>query len=207
MISSTFTRFFVLSFICMMVAVPTLWLLSNQTFQTAYAESQPTPDDLLAPVTFQQDAQIDEPVIRVAGLSLAIEETPIELINEAARSATDTDDRILRAKGLVELQKFEEALTELDSVQAIDKNDYTVQFLQARILSWAGKHYQAEQKFRALSQAYPQNPDVTVSYAYLNLYQSKYTQAENLFSQVLKKHPDYADAQTGLNRARDAKAQ
>ena len=140
------------------------------------------------------EAEKQNGVEKLASLSVAVNEGTSEAV-----SSPDTEDRIKQANKLVQALDFEEALQVLNNVQESDKHDYKVEFLQAGILSWAGKHNEAEQKYLHLRQKYPQNSEVLVSHGFLKVYQKDYAQAKSLFNQVLEAEPDYQDASRGLS--------
>jgi len=116
----------------------------------------------------------------------------------------DTNDYLDMAAELAKARKFEEAIETLDLIHASNRNDHAVKFLEARILSWHGKHDRAEQEFENLRAQYPDDLDVLVSFGYLQFYQRKYVEAEQLFVEVLNNNPDYHDARRGLERTRTA---
>ncbi len=102
-------------------------------------------------------------------------------------------------------RKFEEALVTLNLIHSSNRNDHAVKFLEVRILSWSGKHSEAEQEFENLQTQYPNDLDVLVSFGYLHFYQRNYVEAEALFVEVLNNNPDYHDALRGLERSRTAR--
>ena len=110
------------------------------------------------------------------------------------------------AKYLSAEKKFDDALDALSKLPTADQDQdhYEVVFLHARILSWAGRHEAAEQKFRRLMAKYPDDTDLMVSYGYLQFYQGKNTEAEKAFKRVLEINPDYNDKRKGLIKARKA---
>lgn len=202
MLQSTLIRFITLCALSGSVILLSLWFVTSDGVQTAYAESLPEPSiaNLDIPAV-EPDAPIEVTELKVASLTVLTEDVDLKTFSDMPRTATDTGDRLRIAKRLTEGQKFEEALAVLKSVKDSDQNQYAVKFLEARILSWSGKHYKAEQTFKTLVRHYPQDPDIAVSYGYLKLYQNDYIQAERLFRDVLDKHPEYQDARNGLNRA------
>ncbi len=133
------------------------------------------------------------------------EENDLRPANYSARPVKDTENRITVAKDLAERKQFAKALVILANIQTSDQSQYQVRFLRARILSWDGQYYSAEQEFRALRREYPQDADIMVAYGYLQYYQSRLNNAENLFQQVLLKYPNYVDARRGLERVRNAR--
>jgi len=208
MIYKTFIRLGAVSFLFLLFIVAGLSFLSNASLQTQQLETADnTSKEEVHLLALEGNEVSEAPVIQLASLSLMTDYPVQDFAANTKRSISDTDDRLNRAKDLVEQGQFDEALNVLKTVQAADQNDYAVKFLQARILSWAGNHYEAEQTFMALTQLYPKDSDIAVSYAYLYLYQNKFSQAEQLFAKVLTENPDYKDAQDGLKRARSATPQ
>ena len=120
----------------------------------------------------------------------------------SVRPANDTANRLIVAKDLSQQKQFTKALIILQNAEPAAQNTYDVQFLRARILSWASYHIEAEQLFRGLMQEYPSDADITVAYAYLKLYREQIYEAEKLFAQVIAQYPHYSEARTGLERSR-----
>lgn len=210
MLNNIMTRFGVLCVVFSMILITGFIFLSDAISASAPSQSsKATPQALTQDYPAAPDAEQDAPVIKLASLSLDLGETPDKAIGSAIAipeaAPSDTASILTRAMGFAEEQKFDDALGLLGTVHAADKESYRVQFLEAKLLSWAGRHAQAEEKFIALNDAYPQNSDVMVSHGYLKMYQKDYAQAETLFSKVLSQHPDYADAKRGLSMARYAK--
>ncbi len=121
----------------------------------------------------------------------------------SSRPKNDTANRLVVANDLAKQKQFDKALIILQNAEKAAQNTYDVQFLRARILSWAAYHNEAEQIFKGLLQEYPSDTDVVVAYAYLKFYRQQLYEAENLFTQVVAKHPNYLEAQTGLDRTRE----
>jgi len=71
-------------------------------------------------------------------------------------------------------QRFEGALATLDGVHFADRDDYSVKFLEARVLAWAGQHRQAEKEFKDMRARFPQDLDIMVSCGYLRFHQREY---------------------------------
>ena len=147
-------------------------------------------------------SETDTPVIKLASLSImtdypAAQDSDLQLGN----NAMSAEQRIAQAKALASEEKFDEALRLLGTTPANDENAYQLNYLRAQILSWSGKHEKANHAFTELRQQYPQDADIAVSFGYLHLYQNNFKDAEQLFSQVLDRFPDYHDAKQGLKRA------
>lgn len=205
MVQSILSR---LAIICglalVIVALPFLLLLSvegdwfeAQTLATS-GPTQPSGSKLV------QEQTAEEPVVQIASLSIAKAESENRAIELPAPLMASTNNYIEIASDLAKQRRFNDALLILENVHPSNRNDYEVKFLEARILSWHGQHAQAGQAFETLRTKYPENLDVLVSYGYLQFYQRKYVEAEELFVQVLTLNPDYHDARTGLERARNA---
>ena len=210
MLNNIMTRFGVLFVVFSMILITGFIFFSDAV--TSSSQSALSQSSKAAPqAVTQQDypAAQDAPVIKLASLSVDLGETPDEAIGGAIAipeaAPSDTASILTRAMSFAEAKKFDDALRLLGTVHAVDKDSYRVQFLEAKLLSWAGRHQEAEAVFVTLNDAYPQNSDVMVSHAYLKMYQEDYAQAEVLFSDVLSKHPDYEDARRGLNMVRYAK--
>jgi len=185
-----------------LILVPSLLHSSNtsdENIATPLAAANTLPESV---VIKGNNDEAEHSIVKIASLSLGADNPVLEPVRYAKLPETDTADRLTQARDMVSQQKFDKALAILDDVRPSERNDYAVKFLQARILSWAGKHNDAEQEFIALRKQYPDNPDILVSYGYLQFYQNKYSSAEHLFSEVLKRHPDYQDARNGLDRLR-----
>ncbi len=167
------------------------------TFKTATATSA---DKITDPLINSEDTQ-EAPVVKLASLSV-ITDYPTGATSELNIDSNMTVDGYLdAAKKLVEAQQFEEALRILDSAPKTSEDNYRIDYYRAQILSWSGNHADAESAFINLRAQYPQDADIAVSFGYLYLYQSKYDEAERLFTQVLNRFPDYSDARRGLQRA------
>ena len=169
----------------------------GSTLKTAAATSADHIDD---PLIHSADTQ-EAPVVKLASLSV-ITDYPTGATSELNIDSNMTVDGYLdAAKKLVEAQQFEEALRILDSAPKTSEDNYRIDYYRAQILSWSGNHADAESAFINLRAQYPQDADIAVSFGYLYLYQSKYDEAEHLFTQVLNRFPDYSDARRGLQRA------
>ena len=143
----------------------------------------------------------DTPIIKLASLSIMTDYAAANDSGLTAHVGLSTEERIISAKQLASSQKFDEALRMLETKPNSDQENYSLGYLKAQILSWAGNHPKAEQAFIELRRQYPQDADIAVSFGYLHLYQNNFEDAERLFSQVLDRFPDYQDAQNGLKRA------
>jgi len=150
----------------------------------------------------------DEPnltIFEIPHFAYLADENSLRQANYANRPIKDTENRVIVAKDLAEQKQFRKALAILSNVQISDQSNYDVKFLRARILSWDGQYYSAEQEFQALRRQYPQDADIMVAYGYLQYYQNRLANAESLFQQVLRKYPDYEDARRGLVAAQNAR--
>ena len=163
---------------------------SSSTLAETTPETTPLSPTLNASAS---EVEKQDSVIKLASLSVITDNTSETI------SHPDTEARIKEANKLVQALDFEEALQVLSNVQESDKHGYKVEFLQAGILSWAGKHNEAEQKYLHLRQKYPQNSEILVSHGFLKVYQKDYAQAKSLFNQVLDAEPDYKEASRGLS--------
>jgi tetratricopeptide (TPR) repeat protein len=151
---------------------------------------------------FSKSIGEETPVIKLASLTVSTQKPSLEILEPAKPLHSDTRIRVERASDLAKAQKFDEALAELGSVYFADQDNYSVRFLEARILAWSGNHAQAEIEFEGLRSQYPQDLDILVSFGYLRFYQRDYSESEDIFTQVLAYNPDYGDARTGLERSR-----
>jgi len=115
------------------------------------------------------------------------------LDNVLENSLSKVDQRI-------EEKRFGAALTELEKFSYAEKQTYKYRFLKARVLTWSGNYHSAGNEFAALNAEFPNNPDVLVSYGYLEFFQGNLSKAETHFNAVLAKHPTYLDAYDGLQR-------
>jgi len=186
------------------VALPFLLLLSvegdwfeAQTLATTEPSAKVTPTSI-------QNEIAEEPSVQIASLSVGTAKPNPNRIDFPAPLQASTKDYIEMASDLAKQRQFKQALGALDQIHASNRNDYAVKFLEARILSWYGKHAEAGHQFETLRGQYPENLDILVSYGYLKFYQRNYVEAEALFVEVLTRNPDYHDARTGLDRARTA---
>ena len=143
--------------------------------------------------------EVQSPVVKLASI-------PTETVLSVSPITPNKfiEDQVSMAKYLSAEKKFDDALNALSKLPTADQDHYEVVFLRARILSWAGRHEAAEQKFRRLMAKYPNDTDLMLSYGYLQFYQGKNTEAENAFKRVLEINPDYNDARDGLIKARKA---
>ena len=102
--------------------------------------------------------------------------------------------------------KFDQALSVLAAEPINVQQSYDHRFLKARILSWDGQYEKAEMELNALDRDFPNNADVILTKGNLEYYQGNLKQAERNFLRVLELAPNYADAKTGLENVRRAKA-
>lgn len=108
---------------------------------------------------------------------------------------------VTEAFSYTDIQRFDDALAILSRVSEADQQHVQYGLTRARILTWSQKFPAAEVEFQRLMDVYPNNPDIMVSYGYLQLFDGKPATAEQYFSVVLRDHPDYMDAFDGLQRA------
>jgi len=186
-----------------LILAPSVMLSSNTSTENVAAplitaSTLPEKDAII----LDQNEETEQAVIKVASLTIGTDHPGEESISYAKLPTTDTDVRLTQAKDMATHQQFDEALKILNGVRPSERNDYAVKHVEALILSWAGKHSAAEKEFFVLRNQYPDNPELLVSYGYLQLYQNKNSYAEDIFAQVLKKNPDYQDARNGLNLVR-----
>jgi len=110
------------------------------------------------------------------------------------------DNSLGEVDRLIQQKRFGAALTELETFNDADKQTYQYRFLKARILTWSGDYSLAGSEFDVLNAEFPNNPDVLVSYGYLEFFRGNLSKAETHFNEVLAKHPTYLDAYDGLQR-------
>lgn len=138
--------------------------------------------------------------IMTTGLGIAILSIPFATAH--AQSET-LDIAIENALQQSKVQDFDTALYFLETVSDRDKKSYNYRLTKARVLTWAGRHSEAESNYAELLQEFPGNPDVMVSYGYLQFFRGNLQSAESYFNQVLAVHPTYLDAYEGLQRTYD----
>lgn len=105
-------------------------------------------------------------------------------------------------------KNFDQALWVLAAQNDELQQSYDHRFLEARILSWAGRYKEARSSFTSLMADYPDNVDVELAMGNLEYYQGNFDAAERQYQRVLDKAPQYTDARTGLanvQKAREAK--
>ena len=187
----------------MLLAVPIAYLLSaeDSAFKAksiASAETTSSEEGVI-PAAVE-----DTPVVQLASLTVVSDKPSLEILEPIGSLKSDTGARVERASELAKAQRFDEALAVLDAVHSSSQNEYSVEFLEARIFAWSGQHRLAEQAFANLRTQYPQDLDIMVSSGYLQFYQRNYASAEKIFSKVLALNPDYSDARRGLERSKSA---
>jgi len=96
--------------------------------------------------------------------------------------------------------QFYAALNTLGRLGHVDQQNYSVQLLRGRILSWAGHYDHAEAEFEDMLAKTPNNPDVLLAYGYLDYYRGDNVAAQAKFLSILNAYPDYEDANLALNR-------
>ena len=104
-----------------------------------------------------------------------------------------------------DVQQFDDALKVLSQVNEADRGHYLYDLTRARILTWSRNYPQARVEFDKLLAQYPDNPDILVPYAFLQLFDGDLLTAEMYFTKVLQSYPDYGDALIGLNRTQKLK--
>ncbi len=104
-----------------------------------------------------------------------------------------------------DVQRFEDALSVLSQVGEEDKEHYLYGLTRARILTWSRKYSEAQSEFDELVERYPDNPDILVPYAYLQLFDGNLDKSEQIFNRVLLQYPNYQDAYVGLGRVKELK--
>jgi len=122
----------------------------------------------------------------------ALANTPEEVSKQALDMAGD--------------QNFDEALSLINTQEPEIRDSYDLRFTRARILAWAQNYNASDLAYKALLRDYPGNPDILNAYGYLDYYRGNYDEADQKFNQVLADYPGYADASSGLQRTKDARA-
>ena len=158
------------------LTLPIQWPF-NQTENTAPTPSLETTSDTLVTDIEAEDVST-KPKPNTPIVKLASTPTPTVLSVRPIAPNQNLADQISMAKYLSAEKQFDDALDVLAQLPATDQDKYEVVFLRARILSWAGRHQAAEQKFHRLMEKYPANTDLMVSYGYLQYYQGKNAKAE-----------------------------
>lgn len=138
--------------------------------------------------------------LMMTGLGIAILGIPL---TSAHAQSEALDIAVENALQQSKVQDFDTALYFLETVSERDKQSYNYRLTKARILTWSGRHSEAEGEYVGLLQEYPGNPDVMVSYGYLQFFRGNLQSAESYFNQVLAVHPTYLDAYDGLQRTYD----
>lgn len=118
----------------------------------------------------------------------------------AFAQSSELKQAVKNAFTYTDVQRFDDALVMLSQVSEADKEHFLYGLTKARILTWSRNYPVAEVEFSKLLSKHPENPDIMVSYAYLQLFDGKLLNAEHYFSEVLRAHPDYQDAVDGLYR-------
>lgn len=121
----------------------------------------------------------------------------------AHAQSNDLDQAIESALQRANVQDFDGALSLLNKVSSRDQSSYNYRFTKARIYTWSGRHSDAENVYTRLLSEYPTNPDIKVSYGYLQFFKGNLQTAESYFNNVLAEHPTYLDAYEGLQRVYD----
>lgn len=204
MMKSIFTKYAIHAFIFVLLVASAFLFLTSTQFQPTTLQTKPVTAELK---TTALSIDQPEPVIQIASLSKGMSDAPESFMEGTYNSQADIKERLVEATRLAQTENFNEAMKILNSIPETEETHYAVNFLKARILAWSGKHFKAEESFRHLNKIYPENSDILVSQGYLKLYQRNYAQAEEIFTRVLKKNPNYHDAKNGLNVALSAQKQ
>jgi len=202
MIHSTITRMTGLGLLFSVITISGYVLIANESKNAATEQAVKTVSAQDTSETLMKtDEDSDMPVVKLASLSVLTDYPAVDESKISAQLDMSVEERLLNAKQLASVQKFEEALHMLETTPTSDHEEYSVNYLKAQILSWSGNHTKAEQAFMDLRRQHPQDADIALSFAYFHLYQDNFKEAERLFTQVLERFPDYEDAQLGLKRA------
>jgi len=108
---------------------------------------------------------------------------------------------------LAENGQFDAALESLAGQP--DAGSYELRVMQARLLSWSGRHADAERAITALSAEYPDNPEILALRGALAYYRGELEAADRDLQRALVLSPASADARDLLERvaaARQAEA-
>lgn len=97
-------------------------------------------------------------------------------------------------------KRYDDALNIISAQSEIDQKSYALQFAKARIVAWSGNYNKARPLFEELKQAYPNNTDILMSFAYMEYYSGNIDIAERYFNRVITVQPLYVDAHKGLDR-------
>ena len=202
MMDSIIVRIIGLGFLFIIIISTAYFLYSSTSTATNPVQATKTISTQQVSETFVESGEIlDAPVVKLASLSVITDYPAANVSDLTIKSGMTIKERTISAKQLASDQKFDAALRMLETSATSDQEAYSLDYLKAQILSWAGDYNKAEKAFTELRRQYPQDVDIAVSFGYLHLYQNNFDEAEQLFLQVLNRFPDYQDAQIGLKRA------
>lgn len=139
---------------------------------------------------------------------IVLSATPVMAQNSDAMpnsSATDRENIFTQALDAAKDKRFQRAYTLLDNLDGEQKHSFEYHFTKARILTWQQSYPAAEIEYRYLLQTFPNNPDVKVSYGFLELFRGNFEIAETQFNSVLNLFPNYKDAREGIERTQAAR--
>ena len=129
----------------------------------------------------------------------------LSLGSGAYASASDASSIDQQIQSSIESKDFDHALNLISQKPLSEQNTFDQRFLKARILSWKGDNNRARDALNALMSDFPDNDDVTFASGNLEYYQGNLVNAEIIFSDILKRDPNYTDVATALGNVRKAK--
>lgn len=142
-------------------------------------------------------------IIKTALLILATIVLSLSLGDYASASDSSSIDQQIQSS--IEAKDFDHALNLISQKPLSEQNTFNQRFLKARILSWKGDNNRARDALNALMSDFPDNDDVTFASGNLEYYQGNFVNAEIIYSDILKRNPNYADVATALKNVRKAK--
>lgn len=128
------------------------------------------------------------------------------LLVAAPAFALTADKALEQSRVLASKKQYDEALALLEKSEQEHPGNVELTLAIARVLSWQGRHNDAEQKLTQLDAQYDNNADVMLLRGNLAYYRGDYKTAETLYNDILSHHPDYTDAREGLARIEKARA-
>lgn len=136
------------------------------------------------------------------GMTFVIMPLTLPVAAQADRTKNESPDEevMIAALEMAKAERFDTALTSLSTLNLSTQNSYQFRFTKARILTWAQRYSEAEGQYNYLMANYPENPDVNVSFGFLELFRGNLESAELNFISVIEKYPNYTDAHRGLLR-------
>ena len=111
-------------------------------------------------------------------------------------------DPVKQALLLASEKSYPEAEALLREQAAIRPDDPEIQAAQATVLLWQANFVASKPLIDGLMDSHPQNPDYRLLRANWHAYQGQRDKAEADYAAIVAEHPDYAEAQEGLNRMR-----